>query len=332
MPARGILDRCQASNTCPKIVEHFGAAEIWELKLGIEWVGTDAHADIPLPENVRRYYIPSTTHGGGAGGFNQVSLSDTFTGPSCPGNNYGQAVLRANPVPHTQTVNAIRHHFRNWIMHDKRPPDSVYPQISGPRNTRDLVEPTKQAMGFPSGIPMLPPTVPEAACLFCDDPSKKTVETPFINPVLDYDWGPQFNPLDASGVPTNLPPGIKHVITGLVPRVDADANELGGVPVVLRDAPLGSYFGWNVTKAGFHRDQNCNYVGGMVPFSVTADERKKNGDPRLSLQERYGTHERYVDAVRAAANNAMKSGFLLFEDRELLIQQAKDSNVLVDVK
>jgi hypothetical protein len=41
----------------------------------------------------------------------------------------------------------------------------------------------------------------------------------------------------------------------LVPRVDADGNELGGVPVVLRDAPLGSYFGWNITAANFHKTQ-----------------------------------------------------------------------------
>ncbi len=46
------------------MIEHFGAAEIWELKLGVEWVGTDGKKDIPIPDNVRRYYIPSTTHGG----------------------------------------------------------------------------------------------------------------------------------------------------------------------------------------------------------------------------------------------------------------------------
>ena len=127
---------------------------------------------------------------------------------------------------------------------------------------------------------------------------------------------------------TNIPPPIKHVIVAPVPRVDEDANELGGVPVVLRDAPLGSYFGWNITQAGFHRNQNCDYVGGMVPFSVTAAERKQNGDPRLSLEERYHNHDRYVDAVRVAANKAMAAGFLLFDDREKLIEQAKDSNVL----
>ena len=37
----------------------------------------------------------------------------------------------------------------------------------------------------------------------------------------------------------------------LVPRVDADGHELGGVPVVLRDTPLGTYLGWNITSGGF---------------------------------------------------------------------------------
>ncbi len=55
LPRRGILDRCRATGTCPKIIEHFGSAEVWELKLPIEWVGTDAKRDIPIPSNVRRY-------------------------------------------------------------------------------------------------------------------------------------------------------------------------------------------------------------------------------------------------------------------------------------
>ena len=55
---------------------------------------------------------------------------------------------------------------------------------------------------------------------------------------------------------TNVPPRIKHVIHLKVPRVDADGNEIGGVPVVLRDAPLGTYLGWNITAAGFHKGQD----------------------------------------------------------------------------
>ena len=54
----GLLDRCRASNTCPKILETFGAAEIWNLRASFMLVGTDAKGDIPLPDNVRRYLFP----------------------------------------------------------------------------------------------------------------------------------------------------------------------------------------------------------------------------------------------------------------------------------
>ena len=84
-----------------------------------------------------------------------------------------------------------------------------------------------------------------------------------------------------------VPPRIKHVINLKVPRVDADGNELGGVPVVLRDAPLGTYLGWNITAAGFYKGKECNFAGGMVPFAKTKAERLANEDPRPSLEERY---------------------------------------------
>ena len=70
-PAAGMLDRCTATKTCPKIMETFGALEFWYLRESPNLVGTDAKADIPLPANVRRYFFPGTSHGGGRGGFTQ---------------------------------------------------------------------------------------------------------------------------------------------------------------------------------------------------------------------------------------------------------------------
>jgi hypothetical protein len=69
-------------------------------KLAPEWIGTDAKADIPLPDNVRRYYVASTTHGGGAGGFNSslAAFHQKATSVRCPGNNWGVGVLPANPA------------------------------------------------------------------------------------------------------------------------------------------------------------------------------------------------------------------------------------------
>ena len=313
LPERSILDRCNASKTCPKIIEHFGAAEIWGLKLGPEWVGTSAKEDIPLPDNVRRYYIGSSAHGGGDGGFDSSlpSVGLPKTGVSCPGNNWGNAVLSANPLPHTETVNAIRVHFRNWVMRSTLPPNSRYPTL----REGLLVDANKKAMGFPT-IPGLRASAPEAG---------------FINPVLDYDFGPDFDANDASGIPSLAPPRIKQVVKSLVPRVDADGNEIGGVPVVLLAAPLGTYLGWNITAGGarpFHKDQLCNYAGGMIPFAKTKAERTANNDPRLSLEERYGDHAGYVAAVRKAATQAVATGFLLQVDADALIAAAEASQVL----
>jgi hypothetical protein len=312
-PAVGLLDRCLSTSTCPKLIEHFGSAEVWALKLTPEWIGTDARSDLPLPPNVRRYYIASSNHGGGAGGFD-TSLPGAglpAAGPVCPGNNYGVGMLPANPVPHTETVNALRVHLRNWVMKNVEPPPSRWPKLAD----GTLVPAHKIAMGFPS-IPQLRPTIPEID---------------FVMPVLDYEWGSGFNPIDGSGVASNAPPPIRRALPMYAPKVDADGNELGGVPVTLLDAPLGTYLGWNVAAGGerpFHQGQICNYVGGMVPFARTEAERKATGDPRLSLEERYHDHDGYVTAVRNATERAVKEGFLLQQDAQKLVQDAAQSKVL----
>lgn len=66
----------------------------------------------------------------------------------------------------------------------------------------------------------------------------------------------------------------------------------------------------------------------MIPFARIRDERMARQDPRLSLQERYGTHANYVARVRQAAANAVARGILLQPDADALIAEAKDSKVL----
>jgi hypothetical protein len=315
LPPGGILDRCEASKTCPKVVEHFGAAEVWGQKLTTGWVGTDAKNDIPLPKNVRRYYFASSPHGGGAGGFN-VNPGNI---PNCSGTNYGPGTFSSNPMPQTQTVNALRYHFRNWVMHGTLPPDSVYPTLA----RKTLVKATKAAMGFPE-IPAV------LASSNANAPERDVGggPSPFLMAMLQYDWGPDLNYSENWGFHTFEPPIVSKVIEQVVPKVDADGNELGGVPVVLLQAPLGTYLGWNVTASGFKKGQVCNYQGGWIPFARSMAQRLANGDPRLSLEERYGNHAGYVAAVTAAADKAMAQGFLLKDDRDALIAAAAASNVL----
>jgi hypothetical protein len=66
----------------------------------------------------------------------------------------------------------------------------------------------------------------------------------------------------------------------------------------------------------------------MLPFARTAVQRQAAGDPRLSLEERYGSHEGYVSAVKRAADKAVTQGFLLPADATALVQAAQASAVL----
>jgi Alpha/beta hydrolase domain len=68
--------------------------------------------------------------------------------------------------------------------------------------------------------------------------------------------------------------------------------------------------------------------GGYIPFAKTKTERLAAGDPRPSLEERYGNHAGYVAAVRTAAEKAVNERFLLRGDADQLIAQASASDVL----
>ena len=143
-----------------------------------------------------------------------------------------------------------------------------------------------------------------------------------LNPMLHYSFGPSFTAPDVSGVIASWPPTIRQVIPTYVPRVNADGNETVGVPSVLHQAPLGTYVGWNLTKAGFFAGHGCGFAGGYVPFARTAAERAAMHDPRPSVEERYGTLEGYVCVVQRAVDQAVRERFLLPDDARRLVSQA----------
>jgi hypothetical protein len=294
--AAGLLDRCLATRTCPKIMETFGSTEFWGLRMSPGLVGTRADTDIPLPANVRRYYFPGVTHGGGRGGF-QVVAPNTRGGRGC--------ALPDNPNSTAESMRALRRALIDWVVKNIAPPESRYPRL----DRGELVPPQHVAMGFPE-IPGYP--LPDN----------------LINTFYEYDFGPNFLYNDLSGVISLEPPVIRRTIPMLVPKTDADGNEIGGVPSVLHQAPLATYLGWNVTASGYLKGRGCGFAGGMIPFARTKAEREANGDPRLSIEERYGTHEGYVAKVKAAAQQLVKERFLVQEDAGRLVSQAEASNVL----
>ena len=172
------------------------ASEVFALKMTTSWVGTDPKNDIPLPDNVRRYYLPSSTHGGGNGAIN-ASAADVRRAVNCPGNNWGRGTLRANPVPSTALVNRMRVALRDWVMNGTRAAaERLAAHAWARRTSATLVEPTKAAMGFPSGVPGIPDSIFAAGEL---RHSRSSITT----------GGRSSTSSTPRAIPTNQPPPIK---------------------------------------------------------------------------------------------------------------------------
>jgi hypothetical protein len=139
-----------------------------------------------------------------------------------------------------------------------------------------------------------------------------------------WDFGPSFD----KGIVSISPPillGTPYQI--FVSKTNSDGNDIAGVRVPSVTVPIANYTGW-AQRAGSNSDPDpsgatsmvdgCDATGQYIPFPDTKAHRIATGDPRPSVQERYGnaagTNADYVKAVTDAANALVSQHFLLPED------------------
>jgi hypothetical protein len=148
------------------------------------------------------------------------------------------------------------------------------------------------------------------------------------NPLHVQDYGEDYRPEDTSGIITVNPPKVSPARYGnLVPQVDVDGNDLGGIRNVFVEVPIGSYTGWNLFNHSFFEDGFCTLQGSFIPFARTKAERLAAGDGRLSIEERYPTKEAYVAAIKKTADALVGNRYLLPEDAVRLVSQAERDGV-----
>ena len=132
-----------------------------------------------------------------------------------------------------------------------------------------------------------------------------------------------FGPHAGDGILGVLPPGVTEPYPALVPRTDADGNDLAGIRVPDVAAPLATYTGWAVRAAAYAGNDLCDAAGQQLAFPRTRAERLARGDPRLSVEERYGGRDGYVEAVERATRALRQERLLLAEDAERIIAAAQ---------
>ncbi len=137
-------------------------------------------------------------------------------------------------------------------------------------------------------------------------------------------WRLDFGPSWRDGILSVQPPKVGEPFPVLVPQVDADGNERGGVRLPEVTVPLATYTGWNLRDASIGApDQRVAFEASYLPFAKTAAERQKTGDPRKSIAERYAAREDYKTRYKNAVDDLVKQRWILPEDRESLLHRGE---------
>lgn len=296
---QGILDRCNATDTCPRIFHVATALEIWEGRQSLGFTDPLGTRDVADPDSVRSYIMASTQHG--------AALLPLATRPP-----FGNCQQQPNPNPQIWTMRALLAAFTAWTRDNAAPPDSALPRIAD----GTLVPPDQVR------FPPIPANeyggVPRPAVRFLR----------VHNPLHVLDFGPRYNAADSSGIITVEPPRVGTASYGvLVGQVDADGNDLAGIRSVALQVPIGTYTGWNLGRADRFEDGFCSLQGSFIPFARSRAERMASGDPRPSLEERYPSRDAYVAALRAAAERLVSQRFLLADDARALVAEAERDGV-----
>jgi hypothetical protein len=199
-----------------------------------------------------------------------------------------------NPNDYRWAMRALLLSMNRWIKDGTAPPASRHPRIAD----KTLVQ--IESMSFPSlaGVGK-PAEAHKAYRVF---------------------YGLEFA---SKGIISIDPPEVNSAFAILVPQVDKDGNELAGIKMPEVSVPLATYTGWNL----FNPESGPSSVlssmqGSYIPLPRTRAERERSKDPRLSIEERYESRDRYLTLVSTAARELVQQGYLLEADVTTLVDRA----------
>jgi hypothetical protein len=206
----------------------------------------------------------------------------------------GVCALPPNPVDVRPVLRAMTLALDAWVKDGTPPPPSRYARVD------DGTLVPMERLAFPRVPGLELPVGP--------------------TPKERLDYGPEW----ARGVigrvlPVTVAPGY----TVLVPRVDADGNEVAGLRLPALAVPTATLTGWALrAPAAGGGGALCGLDGSIVSFARTRAERESRGDARPSLEERYGDQAGYVAKVRQAAAALERERYLLAEDAARIVDEA----------
>ena len=288
LPPNGMLHRCAQEQYVSGDPGNLRSAELYSEKMSASLCGFTCVSDIPLPSNVHRYYTPGATHGGGTASFNWTSPAAIATpsGQSLPNeSNSGGASptmpcsmpssscsCNGTPMPRERLSHAVRRRAR--AQHR-----------SGCGISRiSLTFPVLRIEGIRRG----------RRSSTTSDPKRITIRRVAYRPSSRQSSDKVLPALWGEGECRR-----QRRCRLACPRCWA---RLRWVLTSVGTWPPTGWYGPNASNGPGSVGQvfaGAGNSGGYWPFWDTQANRQSAGDPRLSLEERYGTHAGYVCVVTA---------------------------------
>jgi len=290
-------DKCAATNTCPLGMEIYSANEYWVKAASLLHTDPTGTRDLPESPFTRNYFISSHQHGTGSA------------------TTKGACQQFQNPLDSAPVQRALFIALDEWSTRGTLPPASQVPRLS------DGTLVPANATGFPTIPGVMNNGLKTTRYLLNYGPDFYKTGIPTINP-----------PLFTGSYQENQANG--PIYPSFVPKTDSDGNDVAGVRLPDVTVPLATYTGWAL-RSGAQAGDGCEGSGQYIPFAKTKAERTANGDPRLSIEERYPRFSAYSDAVRKAIDDLVARRLMLREDvqRNLdrLVQAGRATGVIKDI-
>ena len=279
----GLYARLRERGRVPKIIATNTSAEYWRGDASLIHTDITGTRDAEPAEFVRTYLFAGTQHTPGA-----------IPPPPADANTGGRGAHRFNIVDYAPLLRAALVNLDRWVSAGVAPPASAFPRLAD--GTAVDAESTGAFFRSLPGV---------------------TFPSRVVRPVA-LDFGPDIE----RGIAA-FPPKAGAQYKVYVSAVDADGNEIAGIRPPELAVPLATHTGWNPR----HPDQGASgdlmqMMGSTLPFARTRAEREKNGDPRLSMAERYPSRAAYLDAVRTATQKLVVARHVLAEDIEAIVERA----------
>ena len=283
-----LLARLEERGKVPKMMFTNTSAEYWRGDAALIHTDLETMTDAPESESVRRYHFAGTQHSGAVFPPQVVRPLDGVRGQ-----------LPFNSVDYSPQLRAALENLDRWVTTGEPTPPSRHPSL-------------------------LEGTAVESRSLLAKFAKLPGVRVPRqVTRAMRLDYGPETN----LGQTTTLPAIQGEEYPALVSDVDDDCNEVAGIRLPDLTVPVATYTGWNLRHPDIgNPDLVIGITGGLLgwtlPFPGTRSHREASGDPRLSIEERYGSREDYLRQVREVTQSLVDDGYVLSEDLDGIVERA----------